>query len=199
MEKVDLRKCVAAHEKVLKGNGNVIEQLAVAMMMLIQIRGSLLMENGNSSELSVVSRRSIQEFVYLHAAEMHNAGALEAEDALLRVAEIMPTAQNEAMAALYKQHIMQSAEKSFVENNNIQQKTYVIADKDSDLVKIGRSHDVMRRLRQLSSQSGRDLQLMIIINSDVESDLHDKFRHLRTRGEWFEDPNKEIIKSFSIQ
>ena len=57
------------------------------------------------------------------------------------------------------------------------------------LVKIGRSDDVASRVRQIRSHSPVDLTLVRLVvcedHARVERFLHERFDHLRVRGEWF--------------
>lgn len=54
-------------------------------------------------------------------------------------------------------------------------------------VKIGFSNDPKRRLASMQTSISKDLVLLGAIpgTMDDEADLHAKFAHLRTRGEWF--------------
>ena len=62
--------------------------------------------------------------------------------------------------------------------------TYFIAEPDTGLVKIGRAYDVAQRLGSLQVGNPRPLMILLVVE-DRESDVHQKFNHLRVRGEWF--------------
>lgn len=72
--------------------------------------------------------------------------------------------------------------------------TYVIKDKNDGLIKIGRSTTPKKRIKTISTTSGRDLEVLIIINDDVEKELHTRFSNIRVNGEWFNDVHGHIGK-----
>lgn len=63
-------------------------------------------------------------------------------------------------------------------------------DFDSLRVKIGRSHNILRRLKELQTGSPYELKLMGWIESDkdseLESILHERYASRCTRQEWFQ-------------
>lgn len=70
--------------------------------------------------------------------------------------------------------------------------TYVLKKKGTNLVKIGRTKNLARRLRTLRTMSGCDLEIIFTYAGDIELFLHTKFAPLRRIGEWFEDTDKDI-------
>ena len=83
-----------------------------------------------------------------------------------------------------------------IEERNIKkvnnQKTYLIRDKEKDLVKIGKSNNPDLRKKSLSISSDK-LELLHTIDVDVENKLHEKYAKKRVFGEWF-NLNKKDIK-----
>ncbi len=79
---------------------------------------------------------------------------------------------------------------------------YFIKNIETGRIKIGYSETPKKRLREL--QTGSDSRLVIIktIKGDLnkEKELHDKFSHLRTNGEWFESDDEllQFIKGTEI-
>ena len=73
------------------------------------------------------------------------------------------------------------------EKKGHRQQTYFIFNPMTSMIKIGKSVDVARRMNTLSTQSGCELELLHVIDADVESELHSKFKHIRHHGEWFYD------------
>lgn len=57
------------------------------------------------------------------------------------------------------------------------------------LIKIGISTNVQSRFRAIRNSSPVPVELVAVIRGDTffEGRAHDKFRHLRRHGEWFED------------
>lgn len=72
------------------------------------------------------------------------------------------------------------------------QKTYFIRSKTNGLIKIGKSHDPIARLRNISTISGTELIMIYVIDQDVENELHKLFCDLRVHGEWFRDEDSKI-------
>lgn len=58
---------------------------------------------------------------------------------------------------------------------------------DGEAVKIGFSHSVMQRLKNLQTNHPRPLELLATVPGpwELERELHQKFAHLRVQGEWF--------------
>lgn len=76
---------------------------------------------------------------------------------------------------------------------------YFIESGVTGLIKIGRSVDPESRLKALQTASPDKLTLLKVIPEQVvsESELHERFSHLRRQGEWFESSEeiREFIKS----
>ncbi len=69
----------------------------------------------------------------------------------------------------------------------ITNKTYIVRHPVSGLLKIGRSRNPEQRIRTLSTQSGAILKTLLIVEADIERELHGKFCDFRAHGEWFDD------------
>jgi hypothetical protein len=63
--------------------------------------------------------------------------------------------------------------------------TYLIQGEKTGLVKIGRSHNIVKRFRALSSSSPDRLTLVGAISGDYEKSLHRSLAKERYHGEWF--------------
>ena len=78
--------------------------------------------------------------------------------------------------------------------------TYLIWAKRSRFYKIGMALDPCRRLRELSTGSPFELQLLAAIPYRLvaERDLHQRYKDRRRNGEWFEFLNhQEILPTFA--
>ena len=73
-------------------------------------------------------------------------------------------------------------------------KTYFVFDHDARCVKIGRSNKPLTRFSELQCANHRNLDLVLVLDGDVESLMHQRFAPYRVRGEWFEV--KKDLKSF---
>lgn len=73
-----------------------------------------------------------------------------------------------------------------------EKKTYIVRSTISGLIKIGKSFTPEQRIRTLSFQSGGNLKALLILDRDIESDLHSRFCSLRVHGEWFDDKQGTI-------
>ena len=65
-------------------------------------------------------------------------------------------------------------------------KTYCIRQQVTNYLKIGKSENPQRRLKELQTGSPTTLTLLHSIEGDFESELHQKFREFNLNGEWFE-------------
>ena len=75
--------------------------------------------------------------------------------------------------------------------------TYFIVNESKTLVKIGKATDVERRLKEISTISPESLTIILVINKDIEFQLHGEFEMYRKNGEWFEF--SEEIKDYISQ
>jgi len=62
---------------------------------------------------------------------------------------------------------------------------YFVEAVGAGLIKIGKSTNVLKRFRSLTTGCPHELKLLGCCDYHTESDLHARFKHLRTRGEWF--------------
>jgi hypothetical protein len=62
---------------------------------------------------------------------------------------------------------------------------YFIRSGTDGPIKIGKASDVMRRLSGLQSAHAEELRLLATTRAVTEDELHQRFAHLRMRGEWF--------------
>lgn len=79
--------------------------------------------------------------------------------------------------------------------------TYLMRDKSTGLVKIGRSKSPYIRERTLQSQKPT-IEIMMICDSNIERELHRKYKSKRIRGEWFnltESDIKNIVKEYGFR
>jgi hypothetical protein len=71
---------------------------------------------------------------------------------------------------------------------------YFIRDAAGSRIKIGTTIRLSERLKQLTCESGDELEVLAVLSGsyEEESRLHQQFAHLRTVGEWFE-PGDDLI------
>jgi len=91
----------------------------------------------------------------------------------------------------------------FPTNSTSETKGFVYIVRSGNLVKIGRTNNLQRRLRQLSTMNSKKLQLICSIptgdSANLEKQLHQQFKQFRQHGEWFDLPTESIewLKSLS--
>ena len=89
-------------------------------------------------------------------------------------------------------------------NNNSSksnQKTYLMRDSNTGLIKIGKAIDPKFRERTLQSEKPT-ISLFAVCDNLVEDELHKKYSDKRVRGEWFklsEDEVSGIIKKYDFK
>jgi len=88
-----------------------------------------------------------------------------------------------------------------MENKNysfstIDRRGFVYIVQSGTYFKIGRSSDVLRRLRQLQTGSAEDVVLILTLKfrncATMEKQIHRRFKEKRLRGEWFDLKPKDI-------
>ena len=72
---------------------------------------------------------------------------------------------------------------------SVNQKTYLMYSNDTCLYKIGKSENVENRLNTIV-RFGVNAEVVHIIDKNIETELHRKFKEKRKKGEWF-DLSKE--------
>lgn len=79
-------------------------------------------------------------------------------------------------------------------NKNVEDDLYLILDASSKKLKIGRSKNVNKSLRQLQTSNSGSLSILFSIKGKgyCEEYVHKKFSHLNTNGEWYEYDNSII-------
>lgn len=105
------------------------------------------------------------------------------------------TKMEEAIAAMYKARVIEDV---LPQNNSNRQFVYVIKNPLNETVKIGVAHDVEKRMSQLQTGAGVELELiyqsMVCSNAfSIERDVHAHFEQYRTFGEWFKVSPTEVI------
>ena len=105
------------------------------------------------------------------------------------------TKMEEKIAEMYKARVLESV---LPQNNSNRQFVYIIKNPLTDTVKIGVAHDVQKRLQQLQTGAGVELELLYqsVVCSNaysIESDVHSHFSDYRTFGEWYKVPVDEAI------
>lgn len=83
---------------------------------------------------------------------------------------------------------------------------YFVLDEKSNAIKIGKANDVEDRINSLQTGNPNTLRLMHYIECSseqhgflLEKQYHEKFKHLRISGEWFEYDEKLFESLFDSQ
>lgn len=78
---------------------------------------------------------------------------------------------------------------------------YFIQAGENGPIKIGRSNDVEKRLKQLQTASAEKLKILwkydVENDKKVESELHKQLQHERIDGEWFR-PSEEVLRTIKF-
>lgn len=79
---------------------------------------------------------------------------------------------------------------------------YFVAEKTNEVIKIGVSTHIQRRLGQLQTANANELELMgwIVSNDDylTEKMLHRKYGSQRERGEWFSISQDDVLRELTL-
>jgi len=71
-------------------------------------------------------------------------------------------------------------------------KTYFLRDRNTGMIKIGKATNVGRRIEQIK-RLNPSTELILVLNRNVELDLHHEYKHKRDVGEWFNLTENDII------
>ena len=102
---------------------------------------------------------------------------------------------------MFKARVVESV---LPQDNRLRQYIYVIKNPLNETVKIGVANDVDKRLKQLQTGAGIELELIYksVICSNafsIERDVHKHFEEYRTFGEWFKINPTEVINFLEQQ
>lgn len=105
------------------------------------------------------------------------------------------TKMEEAISNMYKARVIEDV---LPQNNGNRQFVYVLKNPLNETVKIGVAQDVQKRIMQLQTGAGVELELvyqsMVCSNAfSIERDVHAHFEKYRTFGEWFKVSPTEVI------
>ena len=105
------------------------------------------------------------------------------------------TKMEEAISNMYKARVIEDV---LPQNNGNRQFVYVLKNPLNETVKIGVAQDVQKRIMQLQTGAGVELELvyqsMVCSNAfSIERDVHAHFEKHRTFGEWFKVSPTEVI------
>lgn len=94
---------------------------------------------------------------------------------------------------LYGDKQIQYTEENVRYNDNV----YIMRDNRTNEIKIGKSNNPERRLKEIIRNRGQTVELLYWKETDepfvLETKLHRYFKQYRTEGEWFNIPAKKAI------
>lgn len=151
---------------------------------LIKINGKKMLQESN--RLMPASFEQIDE-VYkalINTLEYYNDNSFDSESL-----EIEEERQKEEYSI--------ECEKRFNQKEITPVHLYLILNESENTLKIGRSKNPEKRIKQLQCATGDKLILLKVANSmgKNEMDTHKKFNHLRLNAEWFKNDDS-IIEYF---
>lgn len=97
-------------------------------------------------------------------------------------------------ADIYTALVRQAGRLKKKEIRKAEKKTYFIKNKETGLLKIGRSYDPEARAKSLQCGAGSELDIILVLDEDVERELHLRFSDDRAFNEWFY--HSEAIESY---
>lgn len=101
-------------------------------------------------------------------------------------AEILNTiASLSFQSDIYSSMVWASGRTEKLKNKARPTKTYFIKNKETGLLKIGRSYDPEARAKSLQCGAGSELDIILVLDEDVERELHLMFSDDRAFNEWF--------------
>lgn len=92
-------------------------------------------------------------------------------------------------AEIYTALVWQAGILKKKEIRKAEKKTYFLKNKDTGLLKIGRSCDPEGRAKALQCGAGSELDILLVIDEDIEHELHLRFSDDRAFNEWFYHSN----------
>lgn len=111
------------------------------------------------------------------------------------------TKMEQAVESMFKARVIESV---LPQDNRNRQYLYIIKNPLNETIKIGVAQDVDKRIQQLQTGAGVELELvyrsMICSNAfNIERDVHQHFEKHRTFGEWFKMRPEDAIEFIEQQ
>ena len=65
------------------------------------------------------------------------------------------------------------------------EKTYIIADKKYNIIKVGRSKNPYKRLKTIQISNSAELEMVCVFEEDIEKEIKELLKNYKILGEWF--------------
>lgn len=72
------------------------------------------------------------------------------------------------------------------------EKTYIIADKKYNIIRVGRSKNPYERLKTIQISNSAELEMVCVFEEDIEKEIKELLKKYKIRGEWYY-PNPETL------
>ena len=86
--------------------------------------------------------------------------------------------------------------KACLNKNPLNIETYLIKDASSGYIKIGKSADILTRFKSLRT-GNPGIKLIMVIDRNVETELHQKYECKNLEGEWFNLSDNDLIDIYA--
>ena len=72
------------------------------------------------------------------------------------------------------------------------EKTYIIADKNYSIIKVGTSKNPHKSLKTIQTKNNIELEIVCVFEEDIEREIKELLNRYKVRGEWYY-PNTNIL------
>lgn len=153
---------------------------------------------GNGKNVDLKDSKSVYMFFKEQLANAEDIISLRSiSNIMADITIYIPNHISSMMYDMYELHLLHIMDKE--KNNGLSHaKTYIFRNSLTGLYKIGmtRQKDVGTRLKQTSSHGGSN-SIILVINKNIENELHKRFKTKREGGEWF-SLNESDIKEVRL-
>ena len=170
------------------GNDPLSTIEALALMTIYMATAACQITENTASQTE--KRRAINALgdVVNKWAISNEFGLTEIEPVIKHIAKLFPKPDN-----LFD--VVRQESKNWTSNRRVPIiHTYVIREKGTTNIKIGKSASPKNRIKYIGTASGRVMETLRIYGIDIETELHEKFKQYRTVGEWFDDQQGAIAE-----
>ena len=77
---------------------------------------------------------------------------------------------------------------------NMNEKSYIIADKKYHIIKVGRSKNPYKRLKTIQINNRTELEMVCVFEEDIEKEIKELLKIYKIRGEWYYPNPKTLLK-----
>ena len=74
------------------------------------------------------------------------------------------------------------------------EKTYIIADKKYNIIRVGTSKNPFKHLKTIQKSNSTELEVVCVFGENIEKEIKELLKNYRIRGEWYYPNPKALLE-----